>query len=81
MAAATGIRADCNIIQGSYTTADKSMLIQLSPSTTAACGPKSLDQQFLGDLAGAAVWFLQKGNLYLDIKADAGTMKFYRLPE
>ncbi len=76
-----GIRADCNIVQGSYTTEDKSLLIQLGPSTMAACGPKSLDQQFLRDLAGAAVWFLQKGNLYLDLKADAGTMKFYRLLE
>ncbi|MCF6187433.1 MAG: META domain-containing protein [Desulfobulbaceae bacterium] len=76
-----GIRADCNIAQGSYTTRGKSLLIQLGPGTMAACGPKSLEQRFLRDLEGSAVWFLKQSDLYLDLKADTGTMKFYRLLE
>ncbi len=43
-----------------------------------ACGPDSQEQQFLRDLQGAAVWFLKKGDLYLDIRADTGTIRFYR---
>jgi len=59
----------------------KSIAITLGSSTMMACGPKSLDQQFLKDLEGAAIWFLQKGYLHLDIKFDPGTMNFYRLLE
>jgi heat shock protein HslJ len=75
------IQADCNTIHGSYRASGKSILITLGPSTMAACAPDSPDQQFLRDLEGAAVWFLKKGDLYLDLKADAGTMDFYTSTE
>jgi len=72
------IQADCNRVHGSYIAKGKSLLIQSGPSTRMACGPNSQDQQFLRDLQGVAVWFFKKGDLYLDIKADTGTMRFYR---
>ncbi|OEU49287.1 MAG: hypothetical protein BA866_07695 [Desulfobulbaceae bacterium S5133MH15] len=72
------ILADCNKVFGNYTAKGKSLSITLGPTTLMACGPDSQDQQFLRDLQGAAVWFLKKGDLYLDIKADTGTMRFYR---
>lgn len=72
------ILADCNRVSGSYTAEGKSISITLGPTTLMACGPDSQDQQFLRDLEDVAVWFLKKGDLYLDIKADTGTMRFYR---
>ncbi|MCK5517509.1 MAG: META domain-containing protein [Desulfobulbaceae bacterium] len=72
------ILADCNRVFGRYTAKGKSISITLGPTTLMACGPDSQDQQFLRDLEGVAVWFLKKGDLYLDIKADTGTMRFYR---
>ena len=72
------IHADCNKVLGHYAAKGKSISITLGPSTMMACGPDSQDQQFLKDLEGVAVWFLKKGDLYLDIKSDTGTMRFYR---
>ncbi|NHZ71534.1 MAG: META domain-containing protein [Aquificales bacterium] len=45
--------ADCNQISGAYT-ADGGYSFTLGPSTMAACGPDSLDQQFL-ELLGSVV--------------------------
>jgi heat shock protein HslJ len=72
------IQADCNRVFGTYGAEKKSISITLGPSTLMACGPDSQDQQFLKDLEGVAGWFLKKGMLYLDIKSDVGTMRFYR---
>ena len=72
------LQADCNTVHGSYHADGKSISITLGPSTMMACGPKSLDHQFLKDLQGVATWFLKRGDLYLDIKSDTGTMDFYR---
>ncbi len=72
------IQADCNRIFGNYTAEGKSISVTLGPGTLMACGPDSQDQHYLKDLEGVAVWFLKKGELYLDIKFDTGTMRFYR---
>ncbi len=72
------IKADCNMVRGSYHVEGRSLSIKLGASTKMACGPDIQDQQFLKDLEGVAVWFLKKGKLYLDIKVDTGTMDFYR---
>lgn len=72
------IQADCNRVLGSYNATGKSMTIKLGPSTMMACPPGSQNQQFLKDLDGVAGWLLKKGDLYLDIKFDTGTMRFYR---
>src|SRR4051794_139945 len=45
------IVADCNTIQGTYTVNGNSLTINTSgPSTLVACGPESLDQNFLREL-------------------------------
>jgi heat shock protein HslJ/uncharacterized protein YraI len=41
------IRADCNMVGGSYTLDGNAPDIQLGPSTMAFCGEESLDQQYL----------------------------------
>ncbi len=72
------IQADCNQVIGRYAVEGRSISISLGPATMRACAPGSLDRQFLKDLEGAAGWFLKEGDLYLDIKFDTGTMRFYR---
>ena len=42
----------------------------------AACPEDSLDQQYLASLSNAAVYFFQDGDLFLDLFADGGTMRF-----
>ena len=70
------IKADCNNVGASYTVDGGSISIVLGPSTLAACPPDSLDQQFLAGLSSAAVYFFEEGDLFMDMAADAGTMRF-----
>ena len=70
------IKADCNNVGASYTISDSSLTIQLGPSTLAFCGEASLDQQFLTGLQSAAIYSFQEGDLFIDMAADAGTMRF-----
>lgn len=74
------IKADCNNVLGSYTTEDSSLSIVLGPSTLAACPPESLSDQYLANLASAAIYFFEKGDLLIDLMADAGTMRFTAAP-
>lgn len=41
------IKADCNRVSATYTQQGSALIISLGPSTMAACGEDSLDQQFL----------------------------------
>jgi heat shock protein HslJ len=70
------IRADCNSKGGAYSLAGKQLSIQVTHSTMAACGPDSLEDRFVRDLAGVANYFFREADLYLDIKFDTGTMMF-----
>ena len=70
------IKADCNQVGGIYTTDGSSITIKLGPSTMAMCPPESMSDQFLAGLNGAAIYFFQDGNLYMDLKFDSGTMQF-----
>jgi heat shock protein HslJ len=70
------IRADCNTVQTTYTTDGSSISITQGITTLAACPPDSLDSQFLAQLANAAIYFIEGGNLYIDQAADSGTMRF-----
>jgi heat shock protein HslJ len=70
------IRADCNNVTASYTVDGSSITITLGPSTLAACSEGSLDQNYLTSLENAAIYFLEEGDLYMDLTADAGTMRF-----
>lgn len=70
------IKADCNSVHATYTTDGSSISITPGPSTMAACPPDSQDAQFMNQLSNAAIYFIDGGNLYIDLFADAGTMRF-----
>jgi heat shock protein HslJ len=70
------IQADCNSVGATYTTDESNISITLGPTTTAACEPDSLDQQFLAGLSNAAIYFFEADDLFMDLQADGGTMRF-----
>ena len=70
------IKADCNQVGANYTSDDGSISITLGPTTAAACGPDSLDQQYLAGLSNAAIYFFQEEDLFMDMQADGGTLRF-----
>ncbi len=70
------IQADCNQVSGTYTLDGANIEIVLGPTTLAACPPDSLADQFQQNLAAARVYFMQNGDLFLDLMADGGTMQF-----
>jgi len=71
------VRADCNQVNGAYTT-DGSQLQFEQPftNTTAMCPPDSLDQQFLQELGAAASYLVEEGVLHISMIADGGVMTF-----
>lgn len=76
------IQADCNRGQGPFTTTeDRQIAIGPLATTSAACGVDSIDGEFVQRLSDAAIYFLQNGDLFLDLKADAGTMQFSAAPD
>lgn len=70
------IQADCNRGGGGYTIDGSSIAIKMSFMTMAACPEDSLSDLFVQRLNSAAVWFVEGENLYIDLFADSGTMKF-----
>lgn len=74
-----GVKADCNMKEGTYRIDGKTIMINLTQSTMAMCPEGSLEDRFARDLNGAAIWFVKDGNLYLDIVFDTGTMQFRQL--
>jgi heat shock protein HslJ len=70
------IKADCNNATGSYTTANGAITIAVGPMTLAACPPDSRSDQFVKLLGNAARYHFKDGNLYIDLKADGGTLAF-----
>ncbi len=69
------VRADCNRKGGTYSLKEKQIGIEITRSTMAACPEDSMEDQFVRDLTGGAVWFMKDGDLYIDIKYDTGTMR------
>ncbi len=70
------IQADCNRVGATYTADGTSISITLGPATLAACPPDSLDQQFLSSLENVALYFFEESDLFMDMAADSGTMRF-----
>ena len=69
------IKADCNMVQGTYTTSGSNMTIQQGPSTMAFCGEQSSDVIFLQNLAKVANYKLDGNTLTLGL-SDGGSMNF-----
>ena len=72
------VKADCNQKGGTFTTEGKTLAIKITHSTMAACEPGSLEDKFVRDLSGGAIFFFKDGELYIDLKYDSGTMRFTR---
>jgi heat shock protein HslJ len=70
------IKADCNHASGTYTAEGSSISIEMGPMTMAHCGPDSLSDEFILALGNARIYFFQEGDLFLDLYADGGTMRF-----
>jgi heat shock protein HslJ len=71
-----GIQADCNSVTATYTVDDSSISIIPGASTLAMCPPDTQDQLFIQQLSNAAIFFFQGNELFIDLFAGAGTMRF-----
>ncbi|MCB0209582.1 MAG: META domain-containing protein [Anaerolineae bacterium] len=75
------IKADCNQATAAYTTAaGGSLTITPGISTLAACPEGSRSEELMQKLGAAAIYFMQDGNLFIDLMADGGTLKFAPQP-
>jgi len=70
------ILADCNSGSGHYVVDGNSLTLKPGPITLAACGPGSLDAQYLAKLGDVVSFVLQDGKLFLNLKMDVGNMIF-----
>lgn len=74
------IKADCNNVIAQYTAVDGAMTITPGPSTLVACPEDSQADVFTQQISAAAIYFFMDGDLYIDLFADGGTMRFGELP-
>jgi len=73
-------RFDCNRGGGTYQISEGRLSFGPLLSTRMACPPDSLDGPFMRDLQRVASFFLQDGELYLELPFDSGTMRFRPAP-
>jgi heat shock protein HslJ len=72
------VLADCNRGQASYSFDGRSFKIRVTGITRAACPAGSLSGRYLKALEAAVGLRVRGENLFLDLPADGGTMKFVR---
>ena len=72
------VLADCNRGQASYSIDGRSFSIKIIGVTRAACATGSLSGRYLKALEAAVGQRVRGENLFLDLPADGGTMKFVR---
>lgn len=70
------IKADCNMVSGSYSLDGGALTLELGPSTLAFCGEESLDQHYVGFLSNVESYVIENGQLVLELKEGAGQMTF-----
>lgn len=75
------IKADCNRVVAQYTAENGVLSIIPGPMTLAACPDDSQGDVFVQQLGASGLYFFRDGDLYIDLFADAGTMRFGALPE
>jgi heat shock protein HslJ len=69
-------RFDCNRGGGAYKISEGKLSFGPMMSTRMACPPDTLDAPFMKDLQRVTSFFIEAGNLYLELPFDSGTMKF-----
>ena len=71
------IKADCNQVSWTYELDGASLTFNtLGSSTLAMCPEDSLDTQYLERLGNTASYVTSEGQLFLNLKADAGNLVF-----
>jgi heat shock protein HslJ len=71
------LKADCNMVQWTYTMDGSSLTFNtLGPSTLAYCGEESLDQLFLSKLGLGGTVSVENDRLALELNDNAGRMVF-----
>jgi heat shock protein HslJ len=70
------VRLDCNRGGGDYKISKGKFSFGPLLSTRMACPPDTLDRSFMRDLQRVTSFFVENGNLYLELPLDSGTMKF-----
>ncbi len=70
------IQFDCNRGRGSYALEGNHLSFGPLMSTRMACAPDSQDAVFMDYISRVSTWFLQDGDLYLELPYDSGTMRF-----
>ena len=70
------VRLDCNRGGGDYKISIGKLSFGPLLSTRMACPPDTLDGSFMRDLQRVTSFFIENGNLYLELPLDSGTMKF-----
>ena len=70
------IKADCNMVGGSYTLEGSALTIQLGPSTMAFCGEESLDYLFTNTIATVESFSVEEGQLVVQLANAGGSMTF-----
>jgi len=73
-------RFDCNRGGGTYRISEGKLSFGPLLSTRMACPPESLDGPFMRDLQRVVSFFVQDGDLYLEMPYDSGTMRFRLVP-
>lgn len=73
-------RFDCNGGGGTYVISEGRLSFGPLLSTRMACPADSLDGPFMRDLQRVASFFVQDGDLYLELPLDSGTMRFRTAP-
>ncbi len=74
------VRFDCNRGGGDYSISVGTVSFGPLLSTRMACPPDSLDRPFMRDLGRATSFFIQDGELFLELPMDSGTMRFRPVP-
>jgi heat shock protein HslJ len=73
------VQADCNKGAGTYTLDGSSLTFSPVATTRRACPDGSQDALFLKDLQWVRIVKVEGNDMYLDLFADGGTMKFTRV--
>ncbi len=72
------VDSDCNTGTGVYSVDGSDLTIRVTRVTSDTCGENSLTTEFVDDLNSSSRFFMQDGNLFIDLRYDSGTMKFTR---
>lgn len=71
---------DCNSGGGNFEIAPGKLSFGPLLATKMACPEDSLDYRFAQDLQRVKIFFLQDGDLYLELPMDSGSMRFRAAP-